>query len=147
MLQINATDCINRPVGLQNPDYIPDSAFTANYDHGTFSPHMARINSGGGTRNMWIAGAVNNWVQVDLGQMYTVFAIGLLLWCLLLNFNKLTLNESAIMIMSCSFSIYIAERSCFQRYLSFCTQNTVYKAPFTRTFFLQCYFVHRHLQH
>ena len=76
MLQINATDCINRPVGLQNPDYVPDSAFTANYDHGTFSPHMARTNSGGGTRNMWIAGAVNNWVQVDLGQMYTVFAIG-----------------------------------------------------------------------
>ena len=75
-MQIEADDCVNRPVGLQNPDYVPDSAFTANYDHGTFSPHMARINAGGGTRNMWIAYDAGRWVQVDLGQMYTVYAIG-----------------------------------------------------------------------
>ena len=74
--QIEADDCPNRPVGLQNPDCIPDSAFTANYDHGTFSPHMARINSGGGTRDIWVAGAVSDWIQVDLGQTYTVRAIG-----------------------------------------------------------------------
>ena len=37
---------------------------------------MARINAGGGTRNMWEAGAENDWVQVDLGQTYTVYAIG-----------------------------------------------------------------------
>ena len=75
--QIEADDCPNRPVGLQNPDYIPDSAFTASFEHGTFSSHMARINSGGGTRNMWIAYNAGRWVQLDLGQMYTVFAIGL----------------------------------------------------------------------
>ena len=81
--QINTYDCVNRPVGLvnrpvelQNPDYIPDSAFTANYDHGSFSPHMARFNAGGGTTDIWQAGAVNNWIQVDLGQIYTVYAIG-----------------------------------------------------------------------
>ena len=74
--QINTYDCVNRSVGLQNPDYIPDSAFTTNYDHGSFSPHMARFNAGGGTTDIWQAGAVNNWIQVDLGQIYTVYAIG-----------------------------------------------------------------------
>ena len=76
-MQIDADDCTNRPVGLQNPDYIPDSAFTANFYHGTWNPHMARINSGGGTRNMWIAYEADRWVQVDLGQIYTVYAIGI----------------------------------------------------------------------
>ena len=70
-------DCFDNPIGVADVNKIPDAQLTASsYHSSNFKPEYGRLNGGRG--DGWCAGTASGndeWLQVDLGKLYTVCAV------------------------------------------------------------------------
>jgi len=70
-------NCFDKPIGVADEDKIPDAQITASsYHSARFQPAYGRLNGSRG--DGWCAKSAranNEWLQVDLGKLYTVCAV------------------------------------------------------------------------
>jgi len=71
------SNCFDKPIGVADEDKIPDAQMTASsYHSAKFQPAYGRLNGKRG--DGWCAGTSSGndeWLQVDLGKLYTVCAV------------------------------------------------------------------------
>ena len=77
LLSTEITDCFDNPIGVADIAKIPDAQITASSEHSSnFQPAYGRLNGKRG--DGWCskeAKSNNDWLQVDLGKLYTVGAV------------------------------------------------------------------------
>lgn len=70
-------NCFDKPIGVADQDKIPDAQITASsYHSANYQPAYGRLNGNRG--DGWCAksaNANNEWLEVDLGKLYTVCAV------------------------------------------------------------------------